>query len=78
MISLTDLTQKQWARAFEKLGAEIDTRKGKGSHIRAFHPSGNFKPQTIPYKVHKFISIELYKTLLEWGFSEEDIDKALK
>lgn len=78
MISLTDLNQKKWIRAFEKLGINIDTKKGKGSHARAFHPSGNFRPQTIPHKVNKFIGIELYKTLLEWGYSEEEIDRALK
>lgn len=78
MVSLTDLSQKKWIQAFKKLGAEVDTKKGKGSHVRVFHKSGNFKPQTIPHKVNKFISIELYKTLLEWGISEEEIDKALK
>lgn len=78
MISLTDLSQEQWKKACKKLELEIDTTKGKGSHIRVMPPNGAGKPQTIPYNTHKFISLDLYKTLLEWGFDETQIDKALK
>lgn len=78
MVSLTDLTQKRWKKACKKLRLEIDTTKGKGSHIRVMPPNGEGKPQTIPYNTHKIISAKLYKTLQEWGFSEEQIDKALK
>ena len=78
MISLTDLTQKQWIKAFKKLGFVVDIKKGKGSHARATNPTGGFPPQTIPHRSNKFISLSLYKTLLEWGCEEKDIDKALK
>lgn len=77
MISLTDLNQKKWAKAMVKLGLEVDKKKGKGSHFRVFNPKNNM-PTTIPNKCHKFISLGLYKILLEWGFSEEEIDKSLK
>jgi len=78
MISITDLTQKQWIKACKKLGLIVDTKKGKGSHVRVSHPSGGLHPLTIPNKTHKMLSIALYKSLLEWGFGEEEIDKALK
>jgi hypothetical protein len=35
-------------------------------------------PITIPYHTHKMISTCIYKTLLEWGFSKGEIDKALR
>ncbi len=78
MISLTDLTQKQWLKACRKLGLGIDKKNGKGSHVRVYHPSGQLLPLTIPYHTHKMISLAIYKTLLEWGFDEDEIDKALK
>ena len=78
MISLTDLTQKQWLKACRKLGLIVDVKSGKGSHARIKHPSGNLRPLTIPYKTNKMISLAIYRTLLEWGFDEKDIDKALK
>lgn len=77
MVSLTDLTQKQWTKAFIKLGLEVDKKKGKGSHYRVHNPR-NGKYTTLPSRCHKFISLALYKQLLEWDFSEEDIDKALR
>lgn len=78
MISLSDLTQKDWLNACRKLGLEVDTSKGKGSHARISKPNTNFRPQTVPYHTHKFISLAIYKSLLEWGFDETEIDKALK
>jgi len=35
-------------------------------------------PITIPYHTHKMISTCIYKALLEWGFSKDEIDKALR
>lgn len=60
-----------------KLGLEIDKKKGKGSHVRVFNSKNN-KPTTVPHKCHKYINLGLYRVLLEWGFSEEEIDAALK
>ncbi|MCL2451825.1 hypothetical protein FWD20_03050 [Candidatus Saccharibacteria bacterium] len=65
-------------KAYRKLGMKIDAKGGKGSHIKAINPNGGFRPQTIPSKMHKFLGLELYKTLLEWGFTEQEIDKVLK
>ena len=78
MISLTDLTQRKWLRACKKLGLNVDVKSGKGSHARVKHPSNGLRPLTIPHNTHKMISLAIYKTLLEWGFSEEEIDKSLK
>lgn len=78
MVSLTDITQKKWCSACKKLGLEVDKKKGKGSHYRIINSAPNTYPQTLPSDCHKFINIEIYKTFLEWGFSEEKIDKALK
>ncbi len=77
MITLTNLNQKKWVKAFKKLGLIVDTKKGKGSHFRIFNPVNN-KATTLPSHCHKFISLGIYKTLLEWGFSEAEIDNALK
>ncbi len=71
------MTQKKWVRVCGKLKLEVDKKKGKGSHYRIMHPTGG-RPQTLPSDCHKFISIEIYKSLLEWGFSEEELDKAIK
>ena len=78
MISITNLSQKRWIKACKKLGLVVDTKKGKGSHIRVSHPNGGLHPLTIPNHTHKIINLAIYKALLEWGFEEEEIDKALK
>jgi predicted RNA binding protein YcfA (HicA-like mRNA interferase family) len=78
MISLTNLKQRDWVKAYQKLGMTVDAASGKGSHYKAINPNGGFRPQTIPKNTHKFIGLELYKTLLEWGFSEKEIDEVLK
>ncbi len=77
MVNMTKLKQKDWIKAYIRLGMLIDTKSGKGSHVKVINPNGGFRPQTIPVHMHKFLSIELYKSLLEWGFSEDEIDAAL-
>lgn len=77
MVSVTNITQKQWLKAMKKLGLEVDKKKVKGSHARIFNPN-NKKATTVPNHCHKFINLGLYKVLLEWDYSEEEIDNALK
>lgn len=77
MVSFTSLSQKQWGKACKKLGLTVDKKKGKGSHWRVTGGKGT-RPMTLPSDCHKFISIDIYKTLLRWGFTEEQIDDALK
>lgn len=77
MVGLTNMTQKKWVKACKRLGLIVDKKKGKGSHYRIINPASG-RPQTLPADCHKFISIEIYKSLLEWGFTEEEIDKAIK
>lgn len=77
MISLTNMKQKDWVKACKKLDLVVDKKKGKGSHYRIINPDTN-QVTTLPSHCHKFISIAIYNTFLEWGISEEDLDKALK
>ena len=77
MVSLSSLTQKKWSKACKKLGLIVDKKKGKGSHYRVVNPKTN-KKTTLPSDCHKYISLDLYKTFLDWGFSEEELDEALK
>ncbi len=74
--SFSDIKQKQWRKACIKLGLEISTYSGKGSHILVKHPHTGSK-YTIQKGLHKFINIKIFKKLLEWGFDEEDIWDAL-
>ena len=76
MISLTNMKQKDWVKACKKLKLVVDKRRGKGSHYRIVHPDTK-QATTLPSNCHKFISISIYNTLLEWGISEEDLDQAL-
>lgn len=77
MVNLTNMTQKKWVKVCSRLKLTVDKKKGKGSHYCIINPTGG-RPQTLPYDCHKFVSIEIYKSLLEWGFTEEEIDKAIK
>lgn len=74
--SFSDITQKDWKRTCLKLGLVIETKHGKGSHCLVKHPRTN-KKYTIQYKLHKFINLKIFKKLMEWEFSEEDIWNAL-
>lgn len=75
----TDISQKQWIKACKKLGLEVMVSRGHGSHARVYapdNPSG--APITIQHKTYKHVNTSIYKALLSLGFSEEEIDKALK
>lgn len=74
--SLADLRQREWIRACRKLGLVVETRHGKGSHILVKHPR-DARKYTVQYHLNRFINIKLFKTLLDWGFSEEEIWRAL-
>lgn len=74
--SFSDITQSQWQKACFKLGLSVETNHGKGSHILIKHPQTAHK-YTIQRDLHKFINIKIFKKLLEWGFEEDEIWKAL-
>ena len=59
------------------MGLEVDVRGGKGSHCLVKNPHTSQK-YTIQVKLHKFINIKIFQKLLEWGFDEDEINKALK
>lgn len=76
MRSLSDIKQKDWIRACKKLGLEVNKRAGKGSHCLVKSPTSGAK-YTIQHKLYPIANIQIYKKMLEWGYSEEEIDKAL-
>lgn len=75
--SFSDITQARWIRAGRKLGLIVETDFGKGSHVRITHPATQNK-YTIQYNLHKFINIKIFKKMLEWGFTEEQVWESLK
>ena len=75
--SFSDITQAQWIKACRKLGLIVETGFGKGSHVRILHPKTQQK-YTLQYHLHKFINLKVFKKMLEWGFTEEQIWEALK
>lgn len=73
----SDLKQKDWIRACRKLGLIIDCSRGKGSHCLIIHPHTN-RQYTLQQSLHKFLNMKIFKKMMEWGLSEEEIWKALK
>lgn len=75
----SDISQKQWLKACKKLGLKVDKIAGHGSHAIVKCPQNPIgRPITIQNHINRLISVEIYKSLKNLGFSEEDIDKALK
>ena len=64
------------AKSLLKPWIRCKNKRGKGSHILVKHPQTERK-YTIQKNLHKFINIKIFKKLLEWGFSEEEIWEAL-
>ena len=73
----SDLKQNDWIRACKKLGLVIDRSRGKGSHCLITHTQTN-KQYTLQRNLHKFINIKIFKKMMEWGFQEDEIWRALK
>ncbi len=69
------LTQKRWVSACEKLGLEISTKGGKGSHIKVICKGKG--ATTIPKNINVGINKSLGSRLQQWGYSEEQICEAL-
>jgi len=77
MRSLSDIKQSDWIKACRKLGLEVNVKAGKGSHCLVKSPRSGEK-YTIQRHLFNIVNLKIYKKLLEWGFKEEEIDKALK
>ena len=73
----SDLKQDDWIRACRKLALIVDCTRGKGSHCLITHPATN-KKYTLQRNLHKFINMKIFKKMMEWGYQEEEIWKALK
>ena len=50
--SFSDITQARWEKACLKLGLNIETKRGRGSHILIKHPRTEHK-YTIQKDLHK-------------------------
>lgn len=84
---IKNLTQKKWKTACDRLGLDVFTQLGKGSHIAAFKP--NCPPEnreclvlTIPSQPLPNYQRDLVKKLVLYGlqsgtYSEADVWKAL-
>ena len=75
--SFSDIMQARWIKACLKLGLFIDRGSGKGSHVLVKNPKTSVK-YTVQYRLHKFINMKIFKKMMEWGFSEEQIWEVLK
>jgi hypothetical protein len=76
MASLSDLKQKDWIKACEKLGVEVNVKSGRGSHALIKRP-GSSEKYTLQNDLHKILNQKYYKKLQDWGFSDSEINKAL-
>jgi hypothetical protein len=72
-----DQSQREWARACKRLNLEVDFKRGKGSHCLIKNPKSNAK-FTIQRHLYNIVNLKIYKKLLEWGFTEDEINDALK
>ena len=70
-------TQKDWIRACKKLGLEVNLKRGKGSHCLVTNPRSG-KKFTIQTHLFNIVNLKIYKQLLIWGFTEDEINEALK
>lgn len=74
MPNITSAKQKDWLKAAKKLGLEVNKKGGKGSHAMIVNGSQKYTIQT---KLFPIANIKIMKKFVEWGFSEEEILKAL-
>ena len=66
-----------WIRACRKLGLEVNLKSGKGSHCLVKSPRSGEK-YTIQRNLFNIVNLKIYRKMLEWGFTEKEIDEALK
>lgn len=74
MPNITSAKQKDWIKAAKKLGLEVDKKGGKGSHVAIINGVSKYTIQT---KLFPIANIKIMKKFVEWGFTEEEILKAL-
>lgn len=77
MPSFSNIKQRHWVSACGRLGLEVDKKRGKGSHYLVKNPASGAK-FTIQKDLYNIANLKIYQKLLQWGFSEEEINKALK
>lgn len=68
--------QKDWIRICKKLGLDVDPTRGKGSHCLIKNPKTGAK-FTIQHELYNIVNLKIYKKLLEWGYTEDEINEAM-
>lgn len=81
---LGNITQSDWAKAGIRLGLNVSTKGGKGSHIvirnHKYSNPSNIESliATVQRNLGKIHNQTIFKHFLEHGIPEDDIWKALK
>jgi len=75
--SLADVKQSDWIRASRKLGLQVETKHGKGSHVLVKHPTNGTK-YTVQHDLHRVLNIKIFNKLKQWGFTDEQVFEALR
>jgi hypothetical protein len=78
MPSFSDIKQRDWIRALQKLNIKIKIGKlgGKGSHVKAFIGTTQ-RPYIIQSDLNKLINQKIFKKIVAAGNSEDSIWDAL-
>jgi len=74
--SITSAKQKDWIKAAQKLGLDVNKKGGKGSHVLIINRESSSK-YTIQKHLFPIVNTKILKKFLEWGFTEEEIHDAL-
>lgn len=80
---LNNLKHKDWKRAGDRLGLYIDKKGGNGSHFLLAdvnYSSGDkrYMVTTVPRALHKKMNEMIFEQLIERGFAEDEIWRALR
>jgi len=81
--SLDGVTQKNWESAADRLGLSFSYCYGKGSHAVIRDPQYPDPADirglivTVQKNLYKQANRSIFKKLIDWGISEDDIWKAL-
>ena len=74
--NLKQLKQRDWLKICSKLGFQVNTKAGKGSHCKIINLQGH--SYTISYKLNPQTNKKIYNHFVkQWGVAESDLQKLL-
>ena len=82
--SMEKITSADWCKAGQRLGLDVSTSYGRGSHAVIRNPQypdpsdSRGLITTIPRHLYKDMNRRIFKQILFFGITEDDIWKALK